>query len=303
MATPNTMTISLPGEGEQLFKLVRHKSVGSAIAAVLVLLVAAGVVAAFIFADIDYKVTAKYLFDPQILSGVVTTLELTVISMLVGLVLGVVTALLRESKNRVLSGAAGFYTWLFRGTPVLVQLLIWFNIALVIPTVSFFGLWPVSTNTIMTPFLAAILALGINEGSYMSEIVRAGLLAVDKGQGEAALALGMRKRRVMMSVVLPQALRVILPPAGNQLIAMLKTSALAYTISVSELLNGAFRIYTLNYKVIELLFTASIWYLFMTTVLTFLQSWLERRMNRGYAAQAASSMKKRWLKNTFGVTR
>lgn len=303
MATPNTMTISLPGEGEQLFKLVRHKSVGSAIAAVLVLLVAAGVVAAFIFADIDYKVTAKFLFDPQILSGVVTTLELTVISMLVGLVLGVVTALLRESKNRVLSGAAGFYTWLFRGTPVLVQLLIWFNIALVIPTVSFFGLWPVSTNTIMTPFLAAILALGINEGSYMSEIVRAGLLAVDKGQGEAALALGMRKRRVMMSVVLPQALRVILPPAGNQLIAMLKTSALAYTISVSELLNGAFRIYTLNYKVIELLFTASIWYLFMTTVLTFLQSWLERRMNRGYAAQAAPSMKKRWLKNTFGVTR
>lgn len=303
MATPNTMTIALPGEDSQLFKLVRHKSLGSAIAAVLIVVAFAAVIAAFVFADIDYAVTVKYLFDPQVLSGVVTTLQLTVISMVVGVGLGVVTALLRESKNRVLSGAAGFYTWLFRGTPVLVQLLIWFNIALVIPEISVFGLWTVSTNTIMTPFLAAILALGINEGSYMSEIVRSGLLAVDKGQEEAALALGMRRPRVMLSVVLPQALRIILPPAGNQLIAMLKTSALAYTISVSELLNGAFRIYTLNYKVIELLFTASIWYLFMTTVLTVLQSWLERRMNRGFAGESAPSIKKRWLKNTFGVTR
>lgn len=303
MATPNTMSIALHGEEEQLFKLVRHRNIGTMIAAVLVVLVIGAVLTAFVFADIDYAITFQYLFAPQILNGVVVTLELTVISMAIGVVLGVVTALLRESSNRLLSGTAGFYTWLFRGTPVLVQLLIWFNLALVIPEISFFGIWAVKTNTIMTPFLAAILALGINEGSYMSEIVRSGLLAVDKGQTEAALALGMRKRRVMFSVVLPQALRIILPPAGNQLIAMLKTSALAYTISVSELLNGAFRIYTLNYKVIELLFTASIWYLFLTTVLTFLQSWLERRMNRGYANVSGPSMMQRWLKNTFGVKR
>lgn len=303
MATPNTMSVTLPGEDEQLFKLVPHRNTSNMIIAVIVVLLIAAILTAFIFADIDYKVTFQYLFDPQIVSGVWRTLELTVISMLIGVLLGVATALLRESPNRLLAAAAGFYTWLFRGTPVLVQLLIWFNIALVIPQISFFGLWSVSTNTIMTPFLAAILALGINEGSYMSEIVRSGLLAVDRGQTEAALALGMKKSRVMISVVLPQALRIILPPAGNQLIAMLKTSALAYTISVSELLNGAFRIYTINYKVIELLFTASIWYLFLTTVLTFLQTWMERRLNRGYAAVSAPSIKKKWLKNTFGVKR
>lgn len=303
MTTPNTMSIALHGENEQLFRLVKHKNVGTRIAAVVVAVLAAIILTAFVFADIDYKVTVQYLFNPQILSGVVTTLQLTVVSMLIGVLLGVAAALLRDSENRVLSATAGFYTWLFRGTPVLVQLLIWFNIALVVPEISFFGLWSVATNTIMTPFLAGILALGINEGSYMSEIVRAGLLAVDKGQSEASLALGMRKSRVMLSVVLPQALRIILPPAGNQLIAMLKTSALAYTISVSELLNGAFRIYTLNYKVIEILFTASIWYLFLTSVLTLLQSWLERRMNRGYASVSGARMKNRWLKNTFGVKR
>lgn len=303
LSAPTTRTIALPGEGEQIFRIVRHKSLGTAITVVILFGIIAAIIAAFAIADIDYAVTLHYLFDPQILSGVVITLELTVISMLIGLVLGVATALLRGSKNRFLRGIAHLYTWLFRGTPVLVQLLIWFNLALVIPEISFFGLMTVKTNAIMTPFLAAILALGINEGSYMSEIVRSGLLAVDKGQSEAALALGMKHRRVMISVVLPQALRIILPPAGNQLIAMLKTSALAYTISVTELLNGAFRIYTSNYKVIELLFTAAIWYLFLTTVLTLLQAWLERRMNRGYATVGQPSMGKRWLKNTFGVKR
>jgi polar amino acid transport system permease protein len=197
-------------------------------------------------------------------------------------VLGVITALMRQSANPILRYVSGFYVWLFRGTPQLVQLLIVFNIALIFPMLGIPGLFEVETNSVMTPLMAAIIALGVNEGSYMSEIVRSGMLAVDQGQTEAAKALGMRGGTLMRYIVLPQALRIIVPPTGNELIAMLKITSLAYVISVSELLNSAYVIYTRNYLIIELLFVASIWYLVLTTVLTIGQRFLERRLARGF---------------------
>ena len=282
--------------------IVPKRRYGEWISAVISAIAAVWILSSFVTAKIDYKLTFSYLFNNQILNGVVVTVWLTVGSMLIGIVLGVLVAVLRQSDNRVLSGLAGFYTWFFRGTPVLVQLLIWFNLALIFPVISFPGLFSIQMTTVMTPFLAALLALGINEGSYMSEIVRSGLIAVDDGQTEAAKALGMTTWVIMRKIVLPQSFRVILPPAGNEFIALLKTSALAYVISVTELLNSAFRIYSINFRVIELLLTAAIWYLFLTTILTLIQSRVERRVNRGYGTQS-KPLRRLLVKNVFGVRR
>ncbi|MGH3732797.1 MAG: amino acid ABC transporter permease [Acidimicrobiales bacterium] len=235
----------------------------------------------------SWNIVFQYFGSSEILHGLLLTLELTVISMVIGIALGLVVAVMRLSPNRILSGTAWTYTWFFRGTPVLVQLLVWFNISLLYPTVSLgvpfthIDAHTIVTKTVFTALEAAIVALGLNEGAYMSEIARAGLLSVDEGQIEAATSMGMTRRQTLRLVILPQAMRVIIPPTGNEVISMLKTSSLASVISVTELLGAAGNIYATNYLIMALLITASLWYLIVTTVLSTGQFYLERYFSRG----------------------
>jgi polar amino acid transport system permease protein len=236
-----------------------------------------------------WSVVGDYLFDSRILKGLVATIELTVVSMAIGIVLGVVLAVMRQSPNPLVVGSSWTYIWFFRGTPVLVQILFWSFISALYPQISlgipFGGPDFVSgnANNLIAPFTAAILALGLNEGAYMAEIVRAGLLSVDEGQTEAAHALGMTRLQTTRRIVLPQAMRVIIPPTGNETISMLKTTSLVSVIAYSELLYSAQLIYAQNYKQIPLLLVVSFWYLVMTTVLSIGQYYLERRFGRGSA--------------------
>jgi polar amino acid transport system permease protein len=231
----------------------------------------------------EWSVVGDYLFDDRILRGVVTTLELTVIAMAIGVIGGVLMAVMRLSPNPLVSGFAAIYIFVFRGTPVLVQLLVWNFIAAVYPEISF-GLPFVhlDANDLIKPFTAAILALGLNEAAYMAEIVRAGILSVDEGQSEAASALGMTRTQTMRRIVLPQAMRVIVPPTGNETISMLKTTSLASVIAVTELTYAAQLIYAQNYRTIPLLIVISIWYLLGTSILSVGQYFLERRFGRGF---------------------
>jgi polar amino acid transport system permease protein len=230
-----------------------------------------------------------FLFDGRILRGLVLTLELTAIAMIVGVSLGVLFAVMRLSPNPLVAATSSFYIWLFRGTPVLVQILFWSFISALYPRISLgipFGgpeLIGGNANTIITPFVAAVLALGLNEGAYMAEIVRAGILSVDEGQNEAAQALGMTRLQTMRRIVLPQAMRVIIPPTGNETISMLKTTSLVSVIATQELLYSAQLIYAVNYRQIPLLIVASLWYLTVTSVLSIGQYYVERRFGRGSA--------------------
>jgi polar amino acid transport system permease protein len=228
-----------------------------------------------------------YFTDHQILSGIVVTLELTGLAMLIGIVLGVILAVMRMSPNPVVSTTAWGYAWFFRGTPVLVQLLFWYsfaylfsNLSIGIPFGPTFHTW--DTNSLITPFVAGVLGLGLNEAAYMSEIARAGLLSVNAGQHEAAAALGMGRTLALRRVILPQAMRVIIPPTGNETISMLKTSSLVIVIGLNDLTGAAQTIYSqATFLQIPLLVVASIWYLIMTTILSIGQYFLERRFGRG----------------------
>jgi polar amino acid transport system permease protein len=235
-----------------------------------------------------WDVVGQYLFSSRILDGLRLTLELTVVSMVIGIVLGVVLAVMRLSPNPLVAGAGALYVWFFRGTPVLVQLLFWNFIGALYPTVSLgipFGPDVVhgSANDFFTPFVAAIFGLGLNQAAYQAEIVRAGVLSVDEGQTDAAHALGMTRLLTMRRIVLPQALRVIVPPTGNEVISMLKTSSLVSVIAYPELLYSAQLIYAVNFKQIPLLLVVCFWYLLVTTILSIGQYYLERRLGRGAA--------------------
>lgn len=248
-------------------------------AGVLILLVAAFVYVVVSGDAVQWKEIPKYLFDPTILAGVQLTLLFTVLSMGLGLVGGLILEVLRLSENPVLTRLAGGYIWFFRGTPLLVQIIFWFNIALFIPKVTI-GSFEVEMNTLISPFTAALLALSLNETAYMAEIIRAGLLSVDKGQSEAATALGFTPMQTLRRIVLPQALRVTIPPIGNQTIAMLKTTSLVSVVAAQDLLTRAQNIYARNFLVIELLIVASLWYLVLTTLASVVQHRIERRLSR-----------------------
>jgi polar amino acid transport system permease protein len=235
----------------------------------------------------EWGIIGHYFRSSRVLHGLLVTLELTAASMAIGIVLGVVLAVMRLSPNPLVSGASWVYIWLFRGTPVLVQILFWFNIAAIYPSFAIglpFGgpqVAHINATTAITPFVAGILALGLNEAAYYSEIVRAGIISVEEGQTEAAQSLGMTRLLTMRRVVLPQAMRVIIPPTGNETISMLKTSSLVSVIAVTELLYSVQQIYAVNYRTIPLLVVASIWYLIVTTVLSIGQFYLERYFGRG----------------------
>ncbi len=253
--------------------------------------------------NLHWDIVVKYQFDRVILEGLWVTVQLTVASMAIGVVLGVVVALMQVSDSRVLRAGAMAYVWFFRGTPLLVQLIFWFNIALIFPEIGLgvpFGgpkLVTWETNTLVTGFVAALLGLSINEGAYMSEIVRAGLRAVDPGQQEAAAALGMSRLKIMKRVVLPQAMRIIVPPTGNQFISMLKTTSLVSVIAGADLLTVAQRLYLTNFEVIALLIVASLWYLVLTTVASIGQYYLERRFSRGFGATVPGALRGRIARN------
>jgi polar amino acid transport system permease protein len=236
--------------------------------------------------NLEWSSVRKYFFSQIILRGVWMTIKLTILSMAIGIVLGVVAAIMRLSDNPVIRGAAWLYVWFFRGTPLIVQIIGWFSISLLFKTLAFgipFGphFAGENTNKLISLFMSALLALSLNEGAYMSEIVRAGILAVDEGQTEAAQALGMTKLQTMRRVVLPQAMRVIVPPTGNETNGMLKNTALVSIVGIFDLLRSSEAIYNANYKTIGLLIVAVIWYLAMTSILQVGQFYLERYYGRG----------------------
>ena len=254
--------------------------------------------------NIQWSVVGQYLFSAPILTGVLRTIELTAIAMAIGILLGIVIAVARLSPNPILSRTASAYSWFFRGTPLLVQLLFWFYMAALLPRISLgvpFGpeFVSASTNALITPFLAAILGLGLNEAGYMSEIVRSGILSVSHGQTEAAYALGMTRMQAMRREVLPQAMRVILPPTGNELIGMLKNTSLVIVIGYAELLTSASLIYARTFQTIPLLIVAALWYLALTAVLSTGQMYIERYYGRGFrtAVTVSTRGRRRWARS------
>lgn len=277
-------------------------------AAVIVGLVAWLVAAAVASGAIEGDVVRRYLFNPSILEGVRNTLVIAVIAQAAGIALGIVFAVMRLAANPVLRVTSWFYVWLFRGTPVLVQLILWFSLPLVfayvsikIPFVDVY-LYRARMVDFMTPFKAAFLGLALNEGAYMAEIVRAGIISVDEGQVDAAKALGMHPMLTMRRIVLPQAMRVIIPPTGNEFISMLKTSSLASVVLYGELLRRAQDVYSTNLRTLELLVVASIWYLALTSLASAGQYFLERRFARGTARDMQETLLAR-IRRTLTTTR
>ncbi|WP_367320873.1 amino acid ABC transporter permease [Streptomyces sp. HUAS ZL42] len=273
---------------------VRHYGRWVAGAVVIAILVLIGI--AFSNAKINYDIIPDYLTDGTILSGVWHTLYISVLAMVLGLGLGVILAVMRMSSNPVTSTVSWLYIWFFRGTPVLVQLLLWYNLALVFPILNL-GFYKDEMNQVMTPFLAALLGLGLNEAAYMAEIVRAGIQSVEEGQTEASHALGMTHAQTLRRVVLPQAMRVIVPPSGNEFINMLKTSSLAYAVQFNELIKRAQDISSTSLAVVEMYFVASIWYLILTSVFSVGQYYLERRYARGSTRSLPPTPLQRLRKN------
>lgn len=303
---PVAATSDTPSEAEKVIKL-RHpwRWVSYAVIAVL----------AAMLLDVllnnpnfGWAVVGEYFFSPRILDGLLKTLQLTAIAMVLGIVLGVILAIMRLSSNPVLSRVSWLYIWFFRGTPVFVQLLFWGYISILFPVVEIGipfgpGFVLAETNTLITPVMAAILGLGLNEGAYMAEIVRAGISAVHKGQTEAAKALGMPGSRILRRIILPQAMRIILPPTANNTISMLKTTSLVSVLAFPELLYAAQLIYSDNFQTIPLLLTASIWYIIVTSILTIGQYYLERYYSKsdrlaglGYMQRLAALQKRRAAK-------
>ena len=232
-----------------------------------------------------WPVVGEYFFAPQVMAGLFTTLMLTAISMSLALVLGTIIAVAAASMNPVLSSVAQGYIWIFRAIPLLVQIIFWYNLAALYPKLGF-GLpfmpsfVEVETNSVITAVSAAIIAMSMNEGAYMAEIVRSGLNSVDSGQREAARALGMSSWDSFRRIVMPQAMRVIIPPTGNETLSMLKYTSLVSVIALPDLLYSTQLISSRNFEVIPMLLVASLWYLLVSTILMLIQSWIERHFGK-----------------------
>jgi polar amino acid transport system permease protein len=238
---------------------------------------------------LEWGVVREYLFAKPILDGLLITLWLTTISMAFGIVLGIVIGLGRISSFALVRVPAATYVWIFRGIPPLVQLIFWFNLAYLVPRIGLgvpFGpaLQSWSTNDLITPFMAAVLGLTLHEAAYMAEITRAGLLSVDPGQRDAARTLGFTPGQAFRVIVFPQALRVMIPPTGSQVMGMLKGTSLVSAIGVGELLYAAQTVYSRTFQVVPLLLVVCIWYLAVIGLLSIIQSRLEQRYERGFAA-------------------
>ncbi|WP_438854511.1 amino acid ABC transporter permease [Agromyces sp. M3QZ16-3] len=266
---------------------VRHP--GRWVAAVLVLVFGIGAIASILQnPNLDLPTVGEYLFKPLTINGVLITIWLTIASMVMGVFGGIVVAVMRLSANPVLSVAAMLFIWVFRGTPLLLQLIFWGFIGAFIPKIvigipfTSVEFWSFTTSDLIPATVAALLALGLNEMAYAAEIVRAGIQSVDHGQTEAAHSLGMSPAKTLRRVVLPQAMRVIIPPMGNETITMLKSTSLVAIVAGDDLMSNIREAYTQNYKIIPLLIVAAIWYLALTSILSIPQMWLERRYGRGF---------------------
>ena len=246
-----------------------------------------------------WDVVAQYLFDPRVVAGVGWTLLLTVAAMVIGIVLAVATAIMRMGTNPILRGVAWAYIWFFRGTPVYTQLVFWGLLSVLYPRISVgipFGpeFFSFTTQDVVNAFVAAILGLGLNEGAYLSEIVRSGLNSVDRGQWEAATALGMKSSTVLRRIVIPQAMRVIVPPTGNETISMLKTTSLVLAVPfMLEITFVTNAIGNKNFPPVPLLIVAALWYLFITSILMIGQQRLEAYYGRGFDGEPSQNRRLR----------
>lgn len=305
-----TNPLSVPGTqppGPEDIKAVPVRHPGRWVAAAIVLVIAIAIVNSMATNKrFQWGQVGHFMFDHRITSGVIVTIELTLAAQALGIVLGVLLAVMRLSPNPLVAGGSWLYVWFFRGTPVLVQLLFWYNIAALYPEIHLgipFGpqFISINANSAVTPFMTVVLALGLNEGAYMSEIVRAGIISVDEGQQEAALSLGMTRLQTMRRIVLPQAMRVIIPPTGNETISMLKTTSLAFVVAGLDLLSAAENIAGANFEPIALLIVASFWYLILTSVLYVGQYYLERHYARGSSRELPPTPLQRLRKGIFSV--
>jgi len=241
-----------------------------------------------------WEIVGQRLFSPAIFAGIGITAGLTVSSMLLGLAGGIALAVMRLSASPVLTGVSAGFIWVFRGTPVMVQILIWFNLGLFLPEINL-GFTSANTTELITPLTAAALGLAFNESAYMAEIIRGGILGVDAGQTEACSALGMGRALTLRRVVLPQALRSIVPPLGNELVTLLKETSLVAVIGAGDLLTMAQRLGTADFSRMEMYVVASIWYLVLTSVFTGAQALLERRLARARGIEPGGWSFKRLL--------
>ncbi len=267
--------------------LVPRRHHGRWVTAALALLVLALLAASLALNPrMQWDVVARNLAGPSILRGVALTVELTAIAAVGGAVGGVALAIMRLGGNPVLSAISWGYTWLFRSVPILVQLFFWFNLAALYPrlTLAVPGLgtlWSVRTNSVIGTFGAAVVALVLHEAAYAAEIVRAGMIGVGQGQAEAARALGYTPLRTVRRIILPQAMRFMLPPAGSQLISLLKTTSVVSVVALQDLLYSTQVIYERTYEVMPMLLVAALWYVLMTSLLSLLQRRVERHYERG----------------------
>ncbi|MCX0501795.1 amino acid ABC transporter permease [Erwinia billingiae] len=248
--------------------------------------------------NFEWHVVLQWFTEGSVLSGLKVTLGLTVVSMVLGTLLGLLLAVARLSDNRLMRGLSGLYIWFFRGTPLLVQLIFWYNMSTLFPKITLgipfdgpiFASW--NTNDLITPLTAAIAGLALNEAAYMAEIIRAGLQSVDNGQVETTQAFGMSRARALRRIIIPQAMRSIIPPTGNQLISMIKATSLVSVIAMGDLLYSVQSVYNRTFEVIPMLMVAVIWYLFITSILNVGQSFIERYYSRG-VRRSVSATKRR----------
>jgi polar amino acid transport system permease protein len=253
--------------------------------------------------NVDWATVWDYMFKPLTLHGLLLTIELTFISMAIGAAGGVMLAVMRLSDNPVLSGIAWVYIWFFRGTPVYVQIIIWANLGVFYPRlyagIPFAGVVFGSMDSgplVAHIIVPAILALGLNEAAYAAELVRAGIISVEAGQSEAALSLGMSPVLNMRRIVLPQAMRVIVPTFGNETISMLKTTSLIAAIGGLEMFGRLQQVYAQTFQIIPLLIVACAWYLFLTSILTVGQGYLEAYYGKGFGEKETEAAEKRAAK-------
>lgn len=253
-----------------------------------------------------WDIALGYVFHPSIMRGLGTTLILTVLIMAVAIVVGTVVAVMRVSPSPVLRAFAGAYVWFFRGVPALIQLIFWFNLSLLVREISltlpFAGtIFSVRTNDFMSPFFSAVVALSLCEAGYMAEIIRAGIKSVPSGQAEAASALGMPYRMILKRITLPQAMRFVVPPTGNEAINLLKMTSLVTFIAVDDLFYSAQSIYARTFETIPLLIVVAFWYLAVVSIMSFGQHFLERHFGRSDVRRDPITMQV--LRNAFGLRR
>ncbi|WP_409469751.1 amino acid ABC transporter permease [Streptomyces sp. HC307] len=291
-----------PPAGPEAIKAIPVRHYGRYVSAVVAIALLGAVVYAFSQGKINWDAIPDYFFDDRIIKGVGQTLLLTVLSMVIGIVGGITLAVMRLSPNPVTSSIAWFYIWFFRGTPVLVQLFVWFNLGLVFEYINLGPFYKDEWSDFMTPFLTALLGLGLNEAAYMAEICRAGLLAVDEGQTEAAHALGMSHSKTLRRIVIPQAMRVIVPPTGNEVINMLKTTSLVSAVQFYELFRYAQDIGQTSGAPVEMYFLAAAWYLVMTSILSVGQYYIERYYARGSSRQLPPTPWQKIKKNVLSLS-